>query len=63
MSILGNKKIKLYISIRSYAKEMLDQLKNEFELILFSNNARDYTEKIAEALTITPTEKNPTVFN
>jgi hypothetical protein len=42
---------------------MLEQLKNEFELILFSNNARDYTEGIAEALTLTPTEKNPTVFH
>ena len=42
---------KLYLSYRSYLLDMLSQLKDDFEIILFSaKNSQKYVDKVVEAL-------------
>ncbi|CDW91070.1 nli interacting factor-like phosphatase family protein [Stylonychia lemnae] len=51
VKLIGQQTFKLYLSYRSYLIEMLSQLKEDFELILFSSkNSLKYVEKVAEAL-------------
>ncbi len=51
VKLIGQQTFKLYLSYRSYLIEMLSQLKQDFELILFSSkNSIKYVEKVAEAI-------------
>ncbi len=56
INILGTKRIRLYLSYRPFVKEMLEQLRADFELVLFSSQSREYTEVIARNLTMNPTD-------
>jgi len=42
---------------------MLEQLWQDFELVLYSGQGREYTEKAARLLTINPTDQYPCVFH
>jgi len=42
--------LKLYISFRPYLRDMLRQLKQDFELILFTSGQRDYANKIIDLI-------------
>jgi CTD small phosphatase-like protein 2 len=53
----------MYISIRPYAKEMLARLSDSFELVLFSAQTREYTDKLAKILTLDNRNPNNSVFH
>mmetsp|Transcript_27309 Transcript_27309/g.26349 ORF Transcript_27309/g.26349 Transcript_27309/m.26349 type:complete len:182 (+) Transcript_27309:238-783(+) len=61
ITFLGNKKIKIYLSIRQFTKEMLEQLREDYELILFSCHSKEYTQKVAKILTLST--EYPCVFH
>ena len=51
VKMFGQQNFKLYISYRSYMLEMLTELSNDFELILFStSNSQKFVTKVLEAL-------------
>jgi hypothetical protein len=45
---------KLFISYRAFVREMLDQLAQDFELILYSAQPKEYTRDLAKLLTLNP---------
>lgn len=51
VKLIGQQTFKLYLCYRSYMLEMLSQLKEDFEIILFSSkNSSKYVEKVVEAI-------------
>ena len=42
--------LQLYLNYRPYMKDMLAELKQDFELILFASNYEKYVQKIAGAI-------------
>eukprot|EP00347_Sterkiella_histriomuscorum_P013290 403365282 len=51
VKLIGQQTFKLYLSYRTYLLEMLSQLKEDFEIILFSSkNSYKYVEKVVEAI-------------
>ena len=51
VKLFGQQTFKLYLSYRAYLIDMLTQLRDDFELILFSaKNSQKYMEKVNDAL-------------
>ncbi|CDW72087.1 nli interacting factor-like phosphatase family protein [Stylonychia lemnae] len=50
VNLFGKNSFKLYLSYRPYLKEMLGELKDDFELILMGTKDQQYVEKIAATL-------------
>jgi TFIIF-interacting CTD phosphatase-like protein len=44
-------------------REMLEQLRHDFELVLYSSQSKEYTKKVAEILTLNPTDYYKCVFH
>ena len=50
VKLIGQNNFKLYLKFRPYMKEMLTELKQNFELILFSTQGRKYIERVGKAI-------------
>ena len=50
VNLIGQNNFKVYLQYRPYMREMLAELKPDFELVLFSTQGRRYIERIAKTI-------------